>query len=291
MLSLASTSSRIPQPSFRTEVSLPLRNLQLWRDLQTSSRRPLPSRAPSRFFDLSQYRYLCPNLSQETSVPLTMACSLVVGIFVAVAISKSMATVAHVVFLSKFSSLCYLVISNISTTPKYALIATKNSSDHVSSLFVTSQCGGHLTGIFGIAAGSCSQSRRPVGVFSHLPWAHPSSCADSHSWGFHPSFHLFSCIDTAALLAPVSLLLLLQHLHQTLPLVRCRDCGPSIQVCGQQPSAHSGSRISSAHTRSWSVVVVRSSLLPPSLARRLPCCPPSLPYWEFLFHVWPTKIS
>ena len=56
---------------------------------------------------------------------------LAVGIFVGVASSKSLATIIRVVFLSKFSSLCSFVISSVPIEPKYALTATRNSSDDV----------------------------------------------------------------------------------------------------------------------------------------------------------------
>ena len=63
-------------------------------------------------------------------------------------------TVARVVFLSRVSSLCYFVISSTSITPKYALFVTRNSSDLVSFLSVTSQCSGHLT-IIGLLWNPC----------------------------------------------------------------------------------------------------------------------------------------
>ena len=121
------------------------------------------------FLDPSQHRYLFPNLSQ--ALP-----SVSVGLH---AFDHRLTSGCGHLRFSGFLDIdglgrpCCLsfVISDMSTSPKYALIATKNSSDHVSFLSVTSQCGGHITNIvcFGTRAGFCSQSRRPVGVSSPLP--------------------------------------------------------------------------------------------------------------------------
>ena len=128
--------------------------------------------------------------------------------------------------------------------PKYALIATKNSSHHVAFLLVTCQCGGHLTCI-------------------GLLW--------------NPCWFLFSiqtsrgCV-LSSLSSPIFLvcfLALIQQLRLRLSRSFCSSSRISIKLCLwcdikiQQPSAQSGSCVSSAHTRPSCVVVVRSSLLPP----------------------------
>ena len=92
------------------------------------------------------------------------------------------------------------------------------------SLLLSAAAISQVSVCFGIRVGSCSQSRRPVGVFFPLLLVHPSSCTVSHSWAFNHSFLLFALRHSSFACA-----CLLQHLRQTWPLVRYQDCDLSIK--------------------------------------------------------------
>ena len=139
MPSLAATLSCVAQPSSRIAVfNLHCKNLQLLQDPQTSSHRLALSRVPSfpRSLRSSVSVATCvsgPFLVSVNSAAFEHGLTSNRWVFVAEAFSNSMATIAHVVFLSKCSSLCYFVISGISIDPNRAPTTTKSSSNHVSS--------------------------------------------------------------------------------------------------------------------------------------------------------------